>query len=66
MAEVIEGRFGLRETGRDEGEGGIHDDATATELGFRGGTVGDVHMNQFPPVLLRVFGKEWFEREFIS
>lgn len=46
----------------DAGEGSIHDDATAADLGFRGGTVaGDVHMNQFPPVLLEVFGEQWFE-----
>ena len=68
MAEVIEGPlWSARNWSADEGEGSIHDDATATELGFRGGTVaGDVHMNQFPPVLLRVFGKEWFERGNLS
>ncbi len=43
------------------------DDATAAELGFRGGTVaGDVHMNQFPPMLIQVFGNEWFERGNLS
>ncbi|MEM9623174.1 MAG: hypothetical protein AAF993_16100 [Pseudomonadota bacterium] len=51
----------------DAGEGSIHDDATAAKLGFRGGTVaGDVHMNQFPPVLLKVFGNAWFERGNLS
>ena len=51
----------------DEGVGSIHDDETAENLGFRGGTVaGDIHMNQFPPVLLKVFGKEWFERGHLS
>lgn len=51
----------------DAGEGSIHDDETAENLGFRGGTVaGDVHMNQFPPVLLEVFGHEWFERGNLS
>ena len=51
----------------DAGQGSIHDDATAEELGFRGGTVvGDVHMNQFPPVLVRIFGDEWFERGNLS
>ena len=49
------------------GAGSIHDDATAAELGFRGGTVpGDVHLNQFVPVLLRVFGNHWFERGNLS
>ena len=63
MADVSEGPlWSARNWSADEGEVIIHDDATAAELGFRGGTVaGDVHMNQFPPVLLRVFGKEWFE-----
>lgn len=51
----------------DEGVGSIHDDETAENLGFRGGTVaGDIHMNQFPPVLLKVFGNEWFERGHLS
>jgi hypothetical protein len=51
----------------DAGAGSIHDDETASELGFRGGTVaGDVHMNQFPPVLLQVFGNRWFESGNLS
>jgi hypothetical protein len=51
----------------DAGEGSIHDDATAEKLGFRGGTVaGDVHMNQFPPVLVSIFGNEWFEHGNLS
>jgi hypothetical protein len=41
--------------------GSIHDDATARDLGFRGGTVaGSVHMDQFPPLALRAFGSGWF------
>ena len=51
----------------DAGAGSIHDDETASELGFRGGTVaGDVHMNQFPPVLVELFGSEWFETGHLS
>ena len=47
--------------------GSIHDDATATKLGFRGGTVaGSIHLELFPPLLLRAFGKRWFERGTIS
>lgn len=47
--------------------GSIHDDATATALGFRGGTVaGSIHMDQFPPLLLRAFGDRWFERGSLS
>lgn len=48
-------------------KGSIHDDATASKLGFRGGTVaGSIHMEQFPPVLLRAFGERWFESGGLS
>jgi hypothetical protein len=48
-------------------KGSIHDDATASKLGFRGGTVaGSIHMEQFPPVLLRAFGPRWFETGSLS
>src|SRR5260370_30064140 len=48
-------------------KGSIHDDATATKLGFRGGTVaGSIHLELFPPLLLQAFGKRWFERGTIS
>ena len=47
--------------------GSIHDDATATRLGFRGGTVaGSVHLDQFPPLLMRAFGERWFETGCLS
>jgi hypothetical protein len=47
--------------------GSIHDDATATALGFRGGTVaGSIHMDQFPPLLLTAFGPRWFETGSLS
>lgn len=68
MSEVIVGPlWEARNWSADEGAGSIHDDETASKLGFRGGTVaGDVHMNQFPPVLLQIFGNEWFERGNLS
>lgn len=48
-------------------KGSIHDDATATKLGFRGGTVaGSIHLELFPPILLRAFGQRWFEHGTIS
>lgn len=48
-------------------KGSIHDDATASKLGFRGGTVaGSIHMEQFPPILLRAFGQRWFETGSLS
>ena len=47
--------------------GSIHDDATATRLGFRGGTVaGSVHLDQFPPLLVQAFGDRWFETGGLS
>jgi len=66
--ELIKGpMWAGRNWSADEGEGSIHDDETAAELGFRGGTVaGDVHMNQFPPVLVEIFGDEWFESGNLS
>jgi len=68
MSEVIKGPlWAARNWSADAGAGSIHDDVTAAELGFRGGTVaGDVHMNQFPPVLIRIFGDEWFEHGNLS
>lgn len=42
------------------GAGSIHDDKTAKNLGFRGGTVaGSLHMEQFPPLLMQAFGDDW-------
>jgi len=50
-----------------EARGSIHDDATATKLGFRGGTVaGSIHMELFPPLLLKAFGQRWFEHGTLS
>lgn len=47
--------------------GSIHDDETATALGFRGGTVaGSVHLDQFPPLLIQAFGQPWFETGSLS
>lgn len=68
MTEAITGPlWAARNWSVDAGEGSIHDDATAANLGFRGGTVaGDVHMNQFPPTLVEIFGQAWFERGNLS
>ncbi len=67
-SDAIQGPLvAARNWSADAGAGSIHDDGTASELGFRGGTVaGDVHMNQFPPVLLEVFGNRWFEHGNLS
>jgi hypothetical protein len=48
-------------------KGSIHDDATASKLGFRGGTVaGSIHMELFPPLAMEAFGRRWFERGTLS
>lgn len=50
-----------------EVDGSIHNDAVATKLGFRGGTVaGSIHLELFPPVLLEAFGERWLERGTLS
>lgn len=50
-----------------QAQGSIHNDAVAAKLGFRGGTVaGIIHHEQFAPLLVAAFGKEWFETGGIS
>ncbi|MCB1645319.1 MAG: hypothetical protein KDI36_07695 [Pseudomonadales bacterium] len=68
MTNTIKGPlWAARNWNAEDGAGSIHDDDTAAELGFRGGTVaGDIHMNQFPPVLVGIFGQQWFERGHLS
>lgn len=40
--------------------GSIHDDDMARKLGFQGGTVaGNIHCEQFPPLLEAAFGEGW-------
>jgi hypothetical protein len=49
------------------GRGSIHDDETAQNLGMRGGAVvGIVHLNLFPPLILKTFGQRWFEKGSLS
>ncbi|HLK26458.1 MAG TPA: hypothetical protein VKT30_17510, partial [Caulobacteraceae bacterium] len=49
------------------GAGSIHDDAVATKLGFKGGTVpGSVHMNQLAPLIMQIYGEAWLERGSLS
>lgn len=45
----------------------IHDDAVGKKVGMRGGVVaGTMHLDLFPPVLLKVFGQRSFEQGVIS
>ena len=49
------------------GSGSIHDDETARNLGMRGGAVvGVVHLNLFPPLILKTLGQQWFEKGSMS
>ena len=49
------------------GRGSIHDDETAQSLGMRGGAVvGVVHLNLFPPLILKTLGQRWFEKGSLS
>jgi hypothetical protein len=64
---ILESELRAARNGALDQKGSIHDDATAAKLGFRGGTVaGSVHMDQFPPLLLRVFGPRFFETGALS
>ncbi len=48
-------------------KGSIHDDTAAQDLGLRGGTVaGSIHMELFPPLLLKAFGQRWFDQGNLS
>jgi hypothetical protein len=67
VTKIVRGRT-VRPTNADYNDpGGIHDDATAQELGFRGGTIAaSAHLDTFVPVLLNVFGDEWFRTGSLS
>ena len=68
MTDIIKGpMWPAQNLSRNTGSGSVHDDSTATDLGFRGGPVrADNHMNQFVPVLLELFGRQWFENGHLS
>lgn len=45
----------------------IHNDEVAQRVGMRAGTIaGSVHMDQFPPTLVDLFGNAWFETGSLS
>ena len=65
--QPLEGEFRSPTNGFQNLTGSIHNDAVASKLGFRGGTVpGSVHMDQFVPMLIEVYGSEWFKFGSIS
>ena len=48
-------------------KGSIHDNATAQKLGFEGGTVaGNIHFEQFSPLMAELFGRTWFQSGNLS
>ena len=66
-AKVIEGPFRTPRNMAQDEKGSIHDDSTASKLGFRGGTVaGSIHIDQFAPMLVAQFGDDWFARGNLS
>ena len=69
MSDIIElaGDFRRPHNTASQAKGSIHDDATASKLGFKGGTVaGSLHMDQYMPLMLGMFGEDWFKRGNIS
>lgn len=67
MARELAGDFRTPRNAFQKSAGSIHNDAVASKLGFKGGTVpGSVHMDQFVPMLLEVYGPRWFQRGDLS
>jgi hypothetical protein len=66
LAELA-GDFRTPRNAFQQAPGSIHNDAVASKLGFKGGTVpGSVHMDQFVPMLMKLYGRRWFETGDIS
>ena len=67
MSATLAGEWGTPVNTSAHQKGGIHDDDTATDLGFRGGTVaGSIHMEQFLPLLLDAFSEAWWRNGVLS
>ena len=50
-----------------DGHKSLHDDDEAERLGFKAGPVeGPTHFSQFDPLLVKLWGKDWYERGCIS
>ena len=66
-APEIIGAYRTPRNGAQNIKGSIHDDATAQQLGLRGGTVaGSVHLDLFPPIAVELWGEEWFKTGTVS
>lgn len=67
MNQILRGRTVCPTNSDYNDPGGIHDDSTARELGFRGGTIaGSAHLDSFVPLLVQAFGDEWFRSGSLS
>ena len=67
MTTMIEGQWRHPRNTAAHQKGGIHDDETATKLGFIGGTVaGSIHMEQFLPLCLQAYGESWWRSGVLS
>ena len=63
----VTGEFRVPVNSAAQQRGSIHDDATASKLGFRGGTVaGSIHMDQFVPLALKLYGDDWWKQGNMS
>jgi hypothetical protein len=63
----VTGEFRTPVNSASQSKGSIHDDATASKLGFKGGTVaGSIHMDQFAPVVLKLYGDDWWKQGNMS
>lgn len=66
-AAILHGEFRKPYNAWQNAPGSIHNDAVASKLGFRGGTIpGSVHMDQFVPMLVDLHGERWFETGGLS
>jgi len=67
QAADLVGPFRAPHNSAAQARGSIHDDATASKLGFKGGTVaGSIHMDQFVPLALKLYGDDWWKHGNMS
>jgi hypothetical protein len=63
----VVGRIVRPTNARYRNAGSIHDDATAREIGFRGGTIaGSAHLDTLVPLGIGQVGRRWFESGSVS
>jgi len=66
-SEAAGALVGPRRVALNPSTSSIHDADRAKALGFRGAAVGgNLHLDIFAPLLVRTYGREWFERGALS